>query len=244
MRPALSSTPRPVSAAEPGQSRPKWHRMVGLGLPLLFLGWLLLCLFSLLWIDRHAPVTNQDVLWSSRLLLVPGLDAMAWPLAVAVMALALLGGVVNRTVYPVLFGLCGALMIVEGQMAQSMLQLGVMDGSVRIGCYVYESRECLQQLGLPPGSAPPRRGAGGARPGAEASWYRVALREFLEQQPLSMPALFVFSPYYALHVDRIQAILQRQRREVTVFREKYLARAQTVTGAAGSGEVGTASAGS
>lgn len=116
----------------------------------------------------------------------------------------------------VLIGLC----LFVGGSEESAVRIGVLDGTVRIGCYVPESLECKRMLGLPAENALSM--FKNADNSSEwASWY-AEKRAVLQSEKLSFRSLFYITPSGALlraplylgSADELRELLEKQRQEV------------------------------
>lgn len=132
------------------------------------------------------------------------------------LAISLVSGVRS----PIVAGLLMAMALFVGGGERATVRVGILDGTIRIGCYVPESLECKQMLGLP------QEGAQSLYKSTDstaewAPWY-AAKRAALESEDLSFRKTFYVQPCGALlraplylgSADTLKELVIKQRQEV------------------------------
>ena len=209
----------------------RWFERVGVVLSGLAFTWLLLCAVSTAWLSWAVPLTDQDIEWASwagsytLATHFSGPFGVAFAVAVALMGLAM--AVAQRSLMPLAAAAVFAVAVYVPGTQGALVREGVMDGTIRIGCYVWETRECLEQLGLRVEGAPSRyarKPDGGV---ADAPWYLEARAQVRINETraavASMPGgLFLQSPLLLGRAAELNARLEEQRAQVRAFRAARL----------------------
>lgn len=115
--------------------------------------WLALGAVSMTWLALAVPLTEQDIAWASwlpspsvALHLSGGALGSVLGLAVGLFGIAL--AVANRSAVPLVLGLAFALATNQGLREASVVRVGILDDVIKVGCFVPETHECKQMLGL------------------------------------------------------------------------------------------------
>lgn len=117
---------------------------------------------------------------------------------------------------------------------EAYVRLGVLEGTVKIGCYVESSAECLQQLGVEHSGKPSRYMPEGTsyEPWRWSDWYRnerakvVSTETERRAQLTTLPgATVLLAPLHALDGARLERLLDKQLQE-TLRRRSELATAR------------------
>jgi hypothetical protein len=220
-------------ASAPASQRPTRLRIFNMahledvllfGLFLLALVWLTLCIGSTLWLAHQVPLSAADLMHASWLGSYTTATYPSGVLGRALVSMWLAISIALAVSQSSIRPLAIALVLTTGmELAMSkemMVQVGVANGSIKIGCYVYEARECREMLGVPARGAksryePPSAQAKDFR---DAQWYKQALGS----QEISifdvMPGgYFLRTPFLLGHTAELTAKLDKQRTEVARF---------------------------
>ncbi|MBV7542226.1 hypothetical protein [Acidovorax sp. sic0104] len=156
-------------------------------------------LLNAAWLSFHVPLTESDFAQASWL------GSPAWALhpstsvlGVAVAAGAVLVGVAlwvrHRLLTPLAVALTAVAVTQFGMSEAAVARVGLLDGTVRIGCFVPEARECREMLRLEVSGARSRYPDAGTpadrRGNLNDTWYDARLEA---EVPMSVRALI---PYY------------------------------------------------
>ncbi|MBU9199839.1 hypothetical protein KTD31_00300 [Burkholderia multivorans] len=179
------------------------------------------------WLAYRVPVSTQDLRDASWLLSYAPTDYFSAVVgtffALGVMAVGLVAGLVKKSATCALLGpICAICLHVVGLPSVQFRQ-SAGAGTAKIGCYVWDTRECKTMLGVPADNAPSMY-----RPRAEADatgevyavWYEKA-RTGLKPHTLLVAAPLLSVPYYAFHPEELNAKLNAQRNEVARFRASH-----------------------
>lgn len=208
----------------PGQRLTAWA--LGLVVGLVFL-WATVGLLVVGYFAREVPLTKEDLAMASWL----GSPTMALhftsagflgpALILTTMLTGVTMGIAKRSVLPMLAAslVCVPMLVAE----PSFVRIGLLDGTVRLGCYVPETRECLDMLGLDSEGAPSRYEAG-----ADSAWYAERLKSEVAGVSewrivwASFPMGAVMrAPLHMGEADKLRAILQTQRAQVQQFKDAH-----------------------
>lgn len=215
---------------DPGTSEPSAFLMVTVVL-LLFAGLLILGCEG--WLAYKVPVSAQDLHDSSWLFSFAPVDYMRNVIGLGLSATCLVMGAVigitRNAAFPVLSGVFFAVVLHAAGSPTVQLRESVAGGTAKIGCFVWDSKECRQMLGVPVSNARsmyvPRAEADRTGEVYE-DWYLKARRK-LEPSLLQTTIPLLKAPYYALNTDELNARLNAQRAEVARFRAANGASAPT-----------------
>jgi len=183
----------------------------------------------------QVPLTAEDLRHASWLSSpTTALHFSTGPMGYAFTGIAVLMGLAvslsKQTPLPAVVGGCMALALQLGMREASVVRIGVLEGTVRIGCYVPQTAECRAMLGLPPDPAIrsmyPSRGEPASAFGA-APWYVQARKAVvsLEQEKRaawsSIPGMAVLRAWrYGGSAPRLQALLAEQRAQVAQWKNE------------------------
>lgn len=186
------------------------------------------------WLAYKIPVSAQDLRDASGLFSIAPAGYLSNVIGVGLSLTCLLMGgalgVARNSPVPALSGIFLALLLYVVGSPTVQLRESVAGGTAKIGCFVWDSKECREMLGVP---------AGNARsmyvPRAEADrtgeiyedWYLKA-RGKLEPSLVLSAIPLVKAPYYALHIDELNARMNAQRADVARFRAANGVAASTV----------------
>lgn len=221
------------------QSRATLAARVGAGLVLALFGTFTLMglagLAVLGYLAWQVPLTAEDLRHASWLSShTTALHFSTGPMGYAFAGIAVLMGLVvsisKQTPLPAVVGGCMALALQLGMGEASVVRIGVLEGTIRIGCYVPQTEECRAMLGLPQDPAIrsmyPSRGEPASAFGA-APWYVQARKAVvsLEQEKRaawsSIPGMAVLRAWrYGGSAPRLQALLAEQRAQVAQWKNE------------------------
>jgi hypothetical protein len=185
------------------------------------------------WLAYKVPVSTQDLRDASWFFSYTPTDyfssVVGTAFALGVLAVGLVLGLVRNSAVYGLLGVICALCLHGLSLPSVQFRQSAGAGTAKIGCYVWDSRECKSMLGVRFDNAPSMY-----LPRAEAdksgeiytAWYLKA-REGLVSSTLQAAAPFLSVPYYAFHPDVLNAKLNAQRAEVARFRASHAAAAST-----------------
>lgn len=215
--------------AEP--SPPKINKISGDIVPLLILGtmvfaylWAIAGMVSLAWLAYSVPILDSDITHAT---LLEGKLTIWTFVAIVGSGAVLFGTVIGachlsnklKTNVPVVLGVILCAGMFAGHNQTSTTQIGLLDGTVRIGCFVSESLECKEKLGLPTEGASSglvakgtlaaepwflAKQANSASPGASS---RLIFHRFLG-------GILLRAPLYLGSADGLRELLEKQRQEV------------------------------
>lgn len=177
--------------------------------------WLLAIALSATWLAYQVPVTAADLAQASWL---PSYvtathfsGALAWAVACSLLLVGLALGITKQTIAPGLSAVvlaCGVLLNSE----QLMVRIGIATDTVKVGCFVSETKECRRMLGLPD-NFPSRY----LEDGKEAPWYVAEREKVVTARPVdiaqqSMPGWALLNaPRFVFDAPKINAKLKQQR---------------------------------
>jgi len=216
----------PAAGALDDPPKPPWYVLASLLLlPVVAVIWFMVCLFSTAWLAYHVPLTEQDLQWASWLISYStathfGHGYLAMAMAVAAVLMGLAMAVARRTPIPLIAGLlmAGSLYVVS--IEGTVVRVGLLAGHIKIGCYVYEMRECHDMFGLDSTGLRSRYAARSGHPGAgeDAAWYVKQRGDISANSLFVLPgAAFLVTPFYLTQTDAINAMLEAQRAEVQQY---------------------------
>jgi len=153
-------------------------------------------------------------------LLVAGLSAiwLAYVMGFTVLLMGLGISFAKQSLLPCLASaalLCGVSLNSE----QLMVRIGIATDTIKVGCFVYEAKECRVMQGLPAMEAPSRYG----EDGLNADWYVTARQKAATARPTnvalqSIPGwAFLQAPLYVTDAPRIKAKLEQQRADLAAL---------------------------
>lgn len=176
------------------------------------------------WLAYKVPVSAQDLHDSSWLFAFAPVDYLTNVIGLGLSFTCLLMGaaigVAKNSPVPALTGIAMALVLYAAGSPTVQLRESVAGGTAKIGCFVWDSKECRQMLGVPVNNA---RSMYAPRAEADRTgevyedWYLKA-RGKLEPNLVLPTVPLLKAPYYALHTDELNARLAAQRAEVARFR--------------------------
>ena len=185
--------------------------------------WIIAGFISLKILAHSAPLTAADIQASSWLSSpTTALHFTTGTMAAAFIAFLLLGGmtmlVLARSPMPLIAAAILSLAI--NQLDQeAATRVGMLDGVIRIGCYVPNSAECRDQMGLPRNDAPSIYATPG---GKYADWYQVERQKVVSGEQVrmagfhSIPFTFLLrAPLYIGAGDQLKTLLEAQRNELS-----------------------------
>lgn len=206
---------------EPGASEPSAMLMMPVVLVLLAGLYILGCEG---WLAYKVPVSAQDLHDASWLFSFAPVDYLRNVVGLGLSLTCLLVGgaigVAKNSPVPALTGIAMAVVLYAAGSPTVQLREGVAGGTAKVGCFVWDSKECREMLGVPVNNARSMY-----LPRAEADrtgevyedWYLKA-RGKLEPNLLLTTIPLLKAPYYALHTDELNGRLAAQRAEVARFR--------------------------
>lgn len=188
--------------------------------PLLQALVLLAIIGYLLWFDARVPVSAEDIkdsswlggMWSLHSFVMTQGTAMA----LTCLVMGALIGFAKRSALTMLTGLLMATVLHLGTSETAQFRLGAAVGTARIGCYVWDSKECRSMLGIQAGGAPsmylsPEEQAHTGK--LFTDWYENKL------EAVEFPGGFGEAGHNLVSPDALNATLLEQRRAVARFRK-------------------------
>lgn len=200
----------------------------GGALMLLLSLWLLTGVVAQVWLAWLVPLSAQDLAHASwlsspttALHFTTGFPAVVFCTALALMALVI--SAAKGSVAPLVPAALVIASVLVGSNEAAVARIGILEGTVRIGCYVPETSECRGMLGLPAQASAPSQYAhpGGPLTTSEAPWYlaqrKAVVSPALESRAawMSVPgrALWV-APLYFAQAPRLRRLVTQQRADV------------------------------
>jgi hypothetical protein len=198
---------------------------------LAFLLWVVVGVIAQIWLATQVPITLADVKNASWL---PSYSTathftggvLGPTIGLAFVAVGIGMFVVKRSVIPLLITL---IVVVGGYYSgreESAVRIGVLEGVIRVGCYVPESKECASMLGLSTASSAPSRYDSSGVAG-DATWYTERLSSLVNSELAnktmlaSLPGGFtLMAPFHFLDAKKLSLLLDQQRAEVEALRQK------------------------
>jgi hypothetical protein len=223
----------PAETATPLQSTPGGRTLsqkIEVGMTVVAAFWILVCTLSALWLYRTAPLTAADLQMASWLshpntaLRFQGVFAFGMGITALIIATVL--AIPRKSPVPIFAAMVLGLAFWSGGHVHTV-RVGLLEGHIKLGCYVEGSRECRSMLGLPVDGAASRYAVDPEEPdgGDDAVWYteqltKVVSPELAQRAALhSMPAVsFLLAPFYAGRADELNTLLARQRAEVAAMK--------------------------
>lgn len=227
--------PYKTTELQPGRAPQKvsWEKYVAMALILPIACWLLTGVGVTWWFALQVPVTALDIAHSSWLgSPTTALHFTAGPVGIAFTALFFCLGMFIaicrcQPVHGIVFILASVVMDTS-LTNESFVRIGLLNGGIKIGCYVPEMRECREQLGMPADGAISRRASPAeAKSGMGYSQQYLTARGkvvSLEQENagvfLSLPVSpIVLAPLYLGQTEKLKQILETQRADVAAMQK-------------------------
>lgn len=187
--------------------------------------WILLCIMASAYLGWRVPISAQDIAWASwQGSYTTSTHPIGYMIVIGGSFMGLLFVVLSRSPILALVLVIMSLMLGMGSSEKIMIPVGIAHGTIKIGCFTPNSRECNAMLGIadqgaPSFFAPSKQGQLGQD---YADWYTAQWR----QQPVSLMAsvpggYFFMSPLYVFRAQKIEATLQRQRKAVVDLRAQF-----------------------
>lgn len=188
---------------DPNEAGAGFYLAIGL-LMLLPVLYVVTAVISIAVLNFKAPVSAEDLQYSSWLITAPYLSTLAAGLGVG---LALYG--VIRSLVGSVFGLfmiAMSVVLLSGSFTSTSFRSAVLAGDAKVGCYDNSSQACLKMLGLP------------ARHGnVERSALADARKPTLPIEFLT----FFRAPFDVFKADQLNQMLDAQRQELKKHRDAY-----------------------
>lgn len=188
--------------------------------------WLIICVGGTLWLSAAVPLTADDLAQASWLgsystaMHFSGFFAKALGATMILMGCGI--GLAKQTPLPALTGLLVASAIGLSTGEESMVRVGVAYDTIKIGCFVEESKECRAMLGLPADSARSRYAPAADRytGNLNADWYADALGDRdVSVFDLFPGGYFLRTPFLLTQTAELNAKLEAQRAAVVRLKE-------------------------
>jgi len=181
--------------------------------------WILVGFASLARLTLAAPLLPTDYSHASWLGVWLGpVSFMAKALGAAALSVGLVAGIEKRSVVAAAVGVLMSSALMVGLSDAAVIRVGVLEGVVRIGCYVPQTSQCLSMLELPYDGAPSRY----TPTGADAARYTQARTLVVSEQLdlrarwFSIPGMALFrAPLYWRSGPELKAALETQRAQVS-----------------------------
>lgn len=226
-----------LSHLKPAPNHAQTHLSRWLDIALIILlgaGTLWLCLgrLTLMSLSLNVPLTAEDLAYTSwlgspttALYVTAGL--MAWGLIALILLTGLACGWARDSVAPLFWALFLLIVLGFGDGEEAATRIGILDGVVKVGCYVPASAECRDLLELPQGDArsmytPPAQRKNGP---LFADWYTAARKQVVTERQESLAAWESFpgvvllrAPLHWGRSAELKQLLHTQRTEVQRLR--------------------------
>lgn len=190
---------------------------------ILVIAWIGLCAISVLYLGYRVPLNELDLAkasWITSPTDASYLRGVLGAVFVLVGSMLALAGLISRSWTAAAVGLIVAAGAHFGTDMTHTVRMGLLNGNIKIGCYVWEMRECHEMLGLDTSSLPSRYAVKGVvEPGGlYAPWYQKRLDNLEWNRWYSWPpTAFLVAPLHIGDVDRLQALLRDQRGQVQAY---------------------------
>lgn len=195
---------------------------------LLVSNWVLLSASAVLWLHYAVPLTAQDLAetsWLGSYSVAAMFNGFLGYAVVGIGLFVLLAlSVAKNSKVPLIFSLLLLpVLFLEG----TAVRVGIADGSVKIGCYVYEARECREMLNIPVENTLSRytMTENGI---VDAPWYVEARQKVMlnkENHRACAPFIpFLSTPFLLGKEGELRAKIAEQRQEVQRIRAAVMAR--------------------
>jgi len=178
-------------------------------------------MLSLLWLQHAVPVSEQDLKDASWLAGYSTLERFSGMSAVFGALMAVMGiaiGTMQKRMATIAFSVVlGSTIFLAGRPSVQFVA-AVDTHTAKIGCFVWESKECQAMLGLQGSGALPSmyvpREEADRTGDVYAGWYNKALADTRSKvSALSIPGTAI-APLLAFHTDELNAWLNAQRDEL------------------------------
>ncbi|CAB5514616.1 hypothetical protein LMG26857_03675 [Achromobacter anxifer] len=180
------------------------------------------------------PIAEQDRAWMSWLgspTTTYWYEGHSFMMGMMVFVLGLGIAVAHQSVAPAIAGvLLAAVLAITGN-PDWTVRAGLLDGTIRIGCYVPETAECREMLGLARDSAQSRYASKDdqAKGMIDAEWYTKRLTDVVPAEVHDKVVFYVL-PGIAIarmlahwgNADQLKAVIETQRQEAKDLRERLL----------------------
>lgn len=207
----------------------------GLG---LFVVWSVLGVISVAWLAAIVPLSAQDMAQASWLgspatALHFSTGPLGWLVVTAALVLfngmALVLGSPRPLMVAILWGAAGYWGLSEA----TSVRVGVLDDTIRLGCFVEDSKECFEMLNLPAQHAPSMYAPANEANVIYADWYLTQRRQKVtpaQEQLARMYSLpggaWLRAPLYLGRGAELAQKLQSQREAVTAYQASARAAAR------------------
>lgn len=213
------SNPTPLTPSEPVESM-RDRIFLGMGI-----AYACLMTLSLLWLHHAVPVSEQDLKdasWLAGYSTVEQLSGMSAVFGVLMAFIGIAIGTMKNRIATIVFSVAlGSTIFLAGRPSVQFIA-AVDASSAKVGCFVWESKECLSMLGLhakgtPPSMYVPRDEAD--RTGdVYADWYNKALAGARSKASVLPVPGTAMAPLLAFHTDELNVRLNAQRAELAYRR--------------------------
>lgn len=180
------------------------------------------------------PIAEQDLAWMSWLgapTITYWYEGHSFVMGMMVVLLGLGIAFMNQSVVPAIAGvLLAAVLAITGN-PDWTIRAGLLDGTIRIGCYVPETAECREMLGLARDSAQSRYASKDdqAKGIIDAEWYTKRLADVVPADVRDKVVFYVL-PAVAIarmlahwgDANQLKAVIETQRQEAKDLRERLL----------------------
>ncbi len=213
-------------------STPAWTQAEKLiaAAAILFGLWLALCVASTIYLSHRAPLTELDFAKTSWLSSPTDALYLSGTLSISFMLIGLTitcaGLFATRQPLTVVIGLAIAVVAYYAGDKAHTVRIGILNGNIKIGCYVWQMRECHDMLGLSTQSLPSRYTPAHVDKigDMEAPWYREKVIRLEWNRWYALPVTaFIAAPLDAMHADHLQALIDAQRNQVQAYIEQNAA---------------------
>lgn len=193
----------------------------------LLVTWLLVCTVSAFWLDLHVPVSKQDLAYASwrdsysTQMFLGG--AMRIGLIVLTVTMALGIAIVKQSGKVLLLGILAASAVFQAGSEVTIVRVGIDTGAIKIGCFVYESKECHDMLGIRSNSAPSIYASETQRSHGHvyADWYVEALPSHASSFIDLIPGGYLLrTPFLIGRESELRDKIKTQRAEVEAVQKK------------------------
>lgn len=175
-----------------------------------------------LWLAYKVPVSPQDLAWASwagsYVTATSPNGAFSRIFALTLLAMGFGITASKKSALPAISVSFLALVLCFAGNESAQLRIGIADGTIKVGCYSYGSKECRTMLEVPVNGAPSLYRPGGDV-GEYATWYSTSVHRPFTLGSFVPGGYFIRSPLYIFKAGEINLTLSHQRQEVQQFRQ-------------------------
>jgi hypothetical protein len=214
-----------------------WIKLRGLlwaSLLVIIALWVVLGIVTQFWLGIRVPLTDADVssaswLGSPTTALHFSTGPMAYAVTTALCFMGVAEVILRRNWFSLIFALLLSSAAWVGASETAVMRIGILDDTIKLGCFVETSAECRDMLGLPKSGAVSMYAGADHRmehSGMHAAWYIRARDAMVSQSQenrsiwTTMPGLAIIrAPVYLFDADTLQNKVLFQRKQLKQLRE-------------------------